>query len=182
MKTINAGELEPGQHWLLVALLSCLSAMAPFSIDMYLPALPTIADDFSVSAQRVQLTLSIFLLGFACGQLLYGVLSDRFGRRPLLLGGILLYWLASILCALSDNADQLLIFRFFQALGGAVSILGVAMIKDIYVDSIKVSEVMSQVMMVMAVAPMVAPLVGGIFYFFGGGARFSGFWWSFLPC
>ena len=150
-------------HWLLVVLLSCLSAMAPFSIDMYLPALPTIAEDFGVSSQRIQLTLSVFLVGFACGQLFYGVLSDRLGRRPLLLAGISLYLVASVCCALSQSAEQLLICRFFQALGGAVGILGVAMIKDVYPDSVKVSEVMSQIMMVMAVAPMIAPLLGGYF-------------------
>lgn len=168
MPTSPSAPHLPMPHGLFVLLLSCLSAMAPFSIDMYLPALPRIASDFDVSSQRIQLTLSVFLFGFATGQLVYGILSDRWGRRPLLLGGIFLYLVGTIGCALSTNADMLLLCRFFQALGGSVSVLAVVMVRDIYTDSIRISEVMSQILMVMAVAPLVAPLVGGYFLVYLG--------------
>ena len=102
----------------LVLVLGLLSTFAPISIDMYLPSLPTIGREFLASAGGVQLTLSAFFVGFALGQLYWGPLSDKFGRRPMLIAGVILYIVASALCAMSVSIEALIGFRALQALGG----------------------------------------------------------------
>ena len=92
-----------------------LAALAPLSIDMYLPAFPTIGRDFGATAAEIQLTLSGFMAGFCLGQLGYGPISDRFGRRPLLISGVVLYVVMSVLCATATSVESLVVFRFFQA-------------------------------------------------------------------
>ncbi|KFF36371.1 hypothetical protein G039_0303830 [Pseudomonas aeruginosa VRFPA01] len=111
-----------GRH--LLPLLSALVAFGPLSIDMYLPSLPAIAADLGASDAQVQRSISGFLVGFCVGMLFYGPLSDRFGRRPVLLAGIALYLASSLACALAGSAGQLLSLRVLQALGGgAASVL-----------------------------------------------------------
>ena len=101
----------------LAALLTTLVALGPLSTDLYLPALPTLARVFASDAAGVQLTLSVFLAGFACGQIFYGPLSDRFGRRPLMLGGLALFCAGSIGCVFATSIEMLVLARFVQALG-----------------------------------------------------------------
>jgi DHA1 family bicyclomycin/chloramphenicol resistance-like MFS transporter len=102
----------------IAALLTGLVALGPLSTDLYLPSLPSLTGVFNTDVAHVQLTLSVFLLGFAVSQLIYGPLSDRFGRVPMLIGGLAIYLLASIACVFSTSIEALIAARFFQALGG----------------------------------------------------------------
>ncbi|MCL7713839.1 multidrug effflux MFS transporter [Stenotrophomonas mori] len=156
---------------LLLALLTALDAMA---IDMYLPAMPTIAGEFDAGAGRIQQTLSIFLAGLAIGQALYGPLLDRYGRRLPLLAGLVLFVLGSILAAMAGSIESLLAARLLQALGAAG---GLVTPRAIVADRCSMSEssrIFSLLMQVMMIAPILAPLIGG--YLLGhGGWRFI-FW------
>ena len=105
---------------LVSILLTAMVALGPISTDLYLPSLPAIGAAFAVGNGEVQLTLSVFLAGFAVSQLVYGPLSDRFGRRPVILGGLTLYLLASIACALAPDIELLILARFLQAVGACV--------------------------------------------------------------
>ncbi|HNH24854.1 MAG TPA: MFS transporter, partial [Accumulibacter sp.] len=108
---------QPIPSYSLLFLLTTLVASGPLATDLYLPALPTIVKAFDSNPSAVQLTLSVFLAGFACGQIIYGALSDRFGRRPLMLGGMLIYCLASLACVFAASIEALVALRFVQALG-----------------------------------------------------------------
>lgn len=101
-----------------LVLLAALVAFGPLSIDMYLPSLPTIAEGLGSSPAKVQWSISGFLVGFCIGMLFYGPLSDRYGRKPILMTGILLYLVSSLACFVAATADQLVVFRVVQALGG----------------------------------------------------------------
>ena len=105
------------ESFLFAAILTGLVALGPISTDMYLPSLPALKAELGASVSQVQLTLSVFLGGFAISQLFYGPLSDRFGRRPVLIFGITIYCLASIACFLSTTIEGLILARFFQAFG-----------------------------------------------------------------
>lgn len=109
---------QPSNPGRLIVLLAALVAFAPLSIDTYLPSLPLIASDLHADAASVQLTISLFLAGLCLGMLVYGPLSDRYGRRPLLLGGMALYLVATVGCMFAGSVEQLVAWRFFQALGG----------------------------------------------------------------
>src|SRR5260370_5079679 len=111
-------ESRPRLTPLLLVLLALLSAFTPLSIDMYLPALPVIALDLKGSAGDIQLTLSAFMIAFGAGQVFYGPAGDRFGRRPVILGGIAVYVVASIGCAFADAAGHLVLLRFLQGPAG----------------------------------------------------------------
>lgn len=152
----------------LIALLGLLSAFSPLSIDLYLPSLPAIAGDFGVPSASVQQSLSTFFLGLAAGQLFYGPMSDRYGRRPALYVGIGIYLVASIACAVATDIHALVIARAVQGLGAAASpVAARAIIRDVY-EGRRAAQAMSFVIMVMAVAPLTAPLIGGqILAFFG---------------
>ena len=141
--------------------LAALVALGPMSTDMYLPALPRIANELSVNTASVQLTLSVFLVGFAIAQLIYGPLSDRFGRKPVMAGGLLLFIFASIACALIEHIHGLTFFRLLQALGGAAGpVLGRAIVRDNY--GVKDSgRALSHIGSIMALAPAFAPILGG---------------------
>ena len=117
----------------IIWILGLLTAFGPMSIDMYLPSLPRIAEDLAVGPGDVQLTLSAFFLGSAVGQLFYGPLSDRFGRRSMLIGGIALYIVTSAFCALSTSIEALIVFRFLHALGsGAGMVIARAVVRDLF--------------------------------------------------
>src|SRR6185369_4079405 len=107
----------------LTIILGCLAAFGPLSIDMYLPSLPTLAQEFRADTAAAQLTLSIFFIGLALGQALYGPIADRVGRRRPLLAGIALYTLASCACALAPSIESLIVLRFAQALGGCAGMV-----------------------------------------------------------
>ncbi|BAU74885.1 Bcr/CflA family multidrug efflux MFS transporter [Metapseudomonas furukawaii] len=144
----------------LIVLLAALVAFAPLSIDMYLPSLPTLAGELGASERQVQHSISVFLVGLCLGMLFYGPLSDRYGRRPLLLGGILLYVVASLGCALVRSADQLLLWRGLQALGGAAaSVLARTIVRDLFPLQ-QSARVLSLMHLVTMLATLVAPLLG----------------------
>ncbi|MGW0026692.1 multidrug effflux MFS transporter [Rhodococcus sp. NPDC003383] len=145
----------------LVATLALLAAVAPLAIDMYLPAFPEMAVEFGTSASAVQLTLTTFLIGLALGQLVFGPLSDRFGRRPLLLVGTLVCAVFSAASALAPTVELLAASRFLQGFAGAAGIvLGRAVISD-RVHGPAAAKLFGLLVVVNAVAPVVAPLVGG---------------------
>ena len=149
--------LIPG--WLV--LLAALTALAPLSIDMYLPAFPAIEQGLAAPAGRISLTLAAFFIGMALGQLFYGPLSDRFGRKPPLYAGLLLYVVASLACMLVDNITALIVCRFFQALGGcAGAVIARAIVRD-RCSASESARVFSMLMLVMGLAPILAPILGG---------------------
>ena len=152
----------------LIVLLAALTAFGPLSIDMYLPSLPLIAADLQASETSVQLTISVFLAGLCLGMLLYGPLSDRFGRRPLLLAGIGLYTFASLGCAWADNTEQLVLYRFLQALGGAAaSVLARTVVRDLF-PLAAAARVLSLMHLVTMLATLVAPLAGSYLMMLAG--------------
>jgi len=142
-------------------LLAAAVALGPLATDMYLPALPQIGSDFSTGTDQVQLTLSLYMLGFALAQLICGPLADRFGRKPIMIGGFLLFALASVGCALATNIETLMLCRFLQALGGSAGpVLGRAAIRDIYTPR-EAARIMAILASIMALAPAIAPTIGG---------------------
>nr|WP_051613572.1 multidrug effflux MFS transporter [Rhodococcus sp. UNC23MFCrub1.1] len=142
-------------------MLALLAAVAPLSIDMYLPAFPRMAEEFGVSATAIQLTLTTFLVGLAIGNLVIGPLSDRFGRRPLLLVGTFVSIIATILCAWSPTVEWLTVFRFFQGFTGAAGVvLSRAVISD-RARGAAAAKLFSLLVLVNGVAPVIAPLLGG---------------------
>ena len=157
----------------LAVLLTTLVALGPLSTDMYLPALPTLAKVYATDAARVQLTLSVFLAGFACGQLFYGPLSDRFGRRPVLLGGLFLYFIASLGCVFAGSIEMLIGARFVQALGACAGpVLGRAIVRDVW-GANESARVIAYIGGAMAIAPLVGPTLGGFLtVIFGWQANF----------
>ncbi|MCR5866097.1 Bcr/CflA family multidrug efflux MFS transporter [Aquincola sp. J276] len=152
----------------LILVLGGLAAFAPLSIDMYLPAFPAIAAELGVSAGQVQYTLAAYFLGMALGQAFHGPLADRFGRKPPLYAGLALYLLASIGCALAEGVAMLTALRLLQALGGCVCIVvPMAMVRDRF-DPQTSARVLSRLMLVMGLAPMLAPLAGSAVLGLGG--------------
>jgi len=150
---------NPGR---LIVLLAALVAFAPLSIDTYLPSLPAIASDLQADAAHVQLTISLFLAGLCLGMLVYGPLSDRYGRRPLLLGGMGLYLVATLGCMFAGSVEQLVAWRFFQALGGAAaSVLARAIVRDLFPLG-EAAKVLSLMHLVTMLATLVAPLLGSV--------------------
>jgi DHA1 family bicyclomycin/chloramphenicol resistance-like MFS transporter len=146
----------------LTALLAALTAIGPLSTDMYLPSLPDIARQLSATTAQVQLTISAYLIGFAVGQILYGPVSDRHGRKPVLLGAVALYCVASLACALSTSIELLIVTRFLQALGGSGAIvLTRAVVRDLY-SGARAGRELSLIGSVMALAPVLAPIAGGL--------------------
>lgn len=159
---------------LLVVILASLTAFAPLSIDMYLPSFPQIAADFGVTVARVELSLATFFIGLSFGQLLYGTATDRFGRKRPLYVGLTIYCAASLLCALAPNVESLIVLRLFQALGACGGIvIARATVRDLF-DHRESARVFSLLMLVMGVAPILAPLLGGyVALFFGWHAIFA---------
>lgn len=145
----------------ILLILGALSAFGPLAIDMYLPAFPAIGLALNADAEQVQLSLSVYFLGLASGQLFYGPLADRFGRRWPLLIGIALFCLASFACAMAPTLEWLLVARFAQALGGCAGMVVTrAVVRDLCAP-IDAAKAFSQLMLIMGVAPILAPLAGG---------------------
>ena len=152
---------RPQSSFSIVFILGLLAMLMPLSIDMYLPALPVIAEQFGVPAGSAQMTLSTYILGFALGQLLYGPMADSLGRKPVMLGGTLVFAGAAAACAMAQSIDHLIVMRFFHGLAAAAaSVVINALMRDIYPKE-EFSRMMSFVMLVTTVAPLVAPMVGG---------------------
>nr|AIA11746.1 drug resistance transporter, Bcr/CflA subfamily [uncultured bacterium] len=153
--------MTPRRYFLFILILGTLSAIGPFSIDMYLPGFPAIAADLNTSVARVTLSLSSFFIGISAGQLLYGPLLDRFGRKKPLYFGLSLYVLASIGCALATTVDTLIVLRFFQALGGCAGMVASrAMVRDLFPVE-ENARVLALLMLVIGVSPLIAPTTGG---------------------
>ncbi|MGH6960163.1 MAG: multidrug effflux MFS transporter, partial [Dongiaceae bacterium] len=157
----------------VTALLTALVALGPISTDLYLPSLPGLARAFGVDMPAVQLTLSVFLVGLATAQLIYGPLSDRFGRRPVLLFGLVLYVAASIVCMLAPSIPVLIGARFAQAVGACVGpVLGRAIVRDVYGRD-GAARVLAYMSAAMALAPALGPILGGFLeVWFGWRANF----------
>lgn len=165
-------EVTPSRR--IAVLLTMLVAFGPICTDLYLASLPDMARDLATSSTMVQLTLSAFVGGFAVMQLAYGPLSDRFGRRPLLLGGIAVYLAASVYCAFAPTIEALIAGRFVQAVGACCGpVLGRAVVRDLFARE-QAARVMSYMASAMALGPLVAPTIGGWFHtLFGWRSNFG---------
>lgn len=150
------------ENFFLILMLGILNTITPISIDMYLPAFPKIASDLHTTINNVALSVSTYFLGFSLGQIVYGPLLDRFGRKRPLYVGLFLYILASIACASSQSITMLLIVRFLQALSGCVAaVAAMAMVRDFFpVD--KSARIISLLVLILGVSPLLAPTVGGL--------------------
>ena len=157
----NADRLWRGPRWTLALLLAGLGMLGPFSIDTYLPAFDGIARTLGATPVEMQQTLSAYLFGFAAMNLFHGALADSFGRRPVILGGLALFTLASLGCALAPSIGWLIAFRALQGMSaGAGMVVSRAVIRDMFAPA-HAQRVMSQVTIYFGIAPAIAPLVGG---------------------
>lgn len=153
--------LKPGS-FALTLLLAMLTGLGPLSMDMYLASLPAIGHALDAPPAQVQLTISLYLIGFACAQVFHGPLSDRLGRRPVLLATLGLYLVASLACALSFSIETLIAARFVQAVGGSgATVLARAVVRDMF-EGVRIGRELSRMAAIMALAPLVAPLMGGV--------------------
>jgi MFS transporter, DHA1 family, multidrug resistance protein len=149
------------QYLFLIFILGLLSTISPFSIDMYLPGFPAIAKDLNSSISSIQLSLTSYFIGIASGQMLYGPLLDRFGRKKPMYIGLTVYILASIGCAFTESAQSLIVMRFFQALGGCAGMVAAqTLVRDLFPVN-KIAQALSLMTLVVAISPMVAPAIGG---------------------
>lgn len=145
----------------LIIILGALAALGPFSIDTYLPGFPAISEDLNTSISKVSLTLTSYFIGISVGQLIYGPLLDRFGRKKPLILGLGLYFLTSVACIFVPNIDLLIGLRLLQALGGCVGMVATrAIIRDRF-EAREIARAFSSLILVMGVAPIVAPTIGG---------------------
>lgn len=141
--------------------------LTPFAIDLYLPAFPAMAASFETGIDQIEATVAIFLVGFAFGQLILGPLSDAYGRRRVLIGGMLVFVIASILVGTAQTLPELYAWRFLQALGGAGAVAVFPSVSDRF-DDAESTKIISYIMAMVAIAPLVAPIVGGYVLVFAG--------------
>lgn len=157
---MNINAVSRKKRFAILLTLGLLSAIGPFSIDMYLPAFETIALDFETTIEHIQLSLTSFFIGIALGQLIYGPLLDKFGRKKPLLVGLLIYIGASVLCAYTKEPNHLIFLRFLQALGSCSGMVASrAMVRDIF-EPREAAKVFSMLMLVIGISPIIAPSVG----------------------
>ena len=158
----------------LAAILGLLAMIGPFAIDSIFPAFHVLAKDLRVEDAAIQQAISIYLLGYALMSLLHGALSDAYGRKPVILAGLMMFLLASVGCALSESLPHLLLFRFIQGLSAGVGlIVGRAVIRDVY-DGDEAQRMMSLVSMIFSIAPAIAPIIGGYLLV---GSSWQGIFW-----
>lgn len=149
------------EYFKIVLVLGALCTISPFSIDMYLPGFPEMAKDLNTSISTIQLSLTAYLAGIALGQLFYGPLLDKYGRKKPLYAGLAIYILASIGCAFSQTVENLIVMRFLQAIGGCAGMVSAqAIVRDIFPVK-KTAQAMAWLVLVIAVSPMIAPTLGG---------------------
>ncbi|WP_415398075.1 multidrug effflux MFS transporter [Sulfurimonas sp. CS5] len=150
-----------------ILILAMLTAITPLAIDVYLPSFTQIANQFYTSIDQIEITLSIYLLGFALGQLLGGPLSDRYGRKIFIFSGLSVYIFFSFSISLASSVEQLWIFRFFQAVGGGLAVVNTsAIVRDVYHGK-EGAKIFSIISMIIMIAPMLAPVIGvAILHFF----------------
>ncbi|KII79467.1 Bcr/CflA family multidrug efflux MFS transporter [Vibrio renipiscarius] len=151
----------PQINFILFLVLGAIGALTPLAIDMYLPAMPTIARDLGVGAGEVQITLTAYTAGFAIGQLFHGPLADSFGRRPVLILGVVLFGIASVVSATTNGIDALTWVRTAQGFAGAAAAVVIqAVVRDMF-DREDFARAMSFVTLVITIAPLIAPMIGG---------------------
>ena len=151
-----------------IALLALVTAIAPAALHMLVPAFPLLAAHFDAAPAGVQLVLTLFLTGIATGQLVYGLVSDRFGRRPVLIAGLALFLVGTVLCGVAWSLPALIIGRTLQALGGCAGmVLGRAIVRDVY-DRERSTSALATIMMVMSLAPSLSPAIGAYLAEWGG--------------
>jgi MFS transporter, DHA1 family, multidrug resistance protein len=149
------------QQIIVILILGALSTISPFAIDMYLPGFPAIANDLQTTIEKIQLSLTSYFIGIAAGQLLYGPLLDRFGRKNPLYIGLGVYIVASVGCAFTASADALIAMRFLQAVGGCAGMVAAqTLVRDLF-PAERTAQAFSWMVLVVAVSPMIAPTVGG---------------------
>ncbi|WP_339867248.1 multidrug effflux MFS transporter [uncultured Algoriphagus sp.] len=149
------------EYFKIVLVLGALCTISPFSIDMYLPGFPEMSETLNTPISNIQLSLTAYLVGIAIGQLFYGPLLDKYGRKKPLYAGLAIYILASIGCALSQSVENLIFMRFLQAVGGCAGMVSAqAIVRDIFPVK-KIAQAMSLLVLVIAVSPMIAPTLGG---------------------
>ncbi len=165
---MQAADLTKHEHrWFLWTTLATLAAFTAIATDLYLPAFPQVAEQFGVDTQGVQFTLTSFFAGMAVGQLIWGPYSDRHGRKPAVILGIVLFIVASVACIFAPNLWVLVVARFIQAFGGSVTMLSSrAIVRDIYTGT-DMARTMSAVMTIFMAAPILAPSLGAIILSFG---------------
>src|SRR5690554_5364405 len=168
MSAPRAAERRPS-----LVILVTISTVSPLALNIYLPSMPSLVGLFDTTMARVQLTLSLYLAAFALAQIVIGPLSDRYGRRPVLLWGMVVFMLGSLACALAPDIDFLIAGRILQAAGGSTGIvLGRAIVRDLY-DRRQAASMIGYVTMGLAIAPMVGPAIGGVLdHVFGWTASF----------
>ena len=155
-------------QWIVLVILSLLTALEPLSIDLYLPGFIQIAGAFNTTAASVQISLSTFLGGFAIGQLLWGPLADRFGRTKPILLSLVIFTVASVTCIYVNTIEQLWVVRFIQAIGGCGGIVISRAVVTDYYDKSKTLKIFALLSLIMGIAPIIAPTLGnGVLKFFG---------------
>src|SRR5271167_2449266 len=161
-KPPGTGKADLASSRVMLMLLVAMTGMAPISLYMLVPALPKLAATFGGDISIAQMTVSLYMVGIACSQIIMGPLSDRFGRRPVLLAGLGLMVAASAACIFAETLPQLIAARFLQALGGATGmVVSRAIIRDLYSRE-RISAMISLVIAVMMIAQMLSPLTGGL--------------------
>jgi len=157
----KASESPQSRRWRILLILSALMAFASISTDLYLPAMPDMGKSLHTNDGQIELTISGFLIGFSLGQLVWGVVSDRYGRRLPIALGLMLFVIGSAGCALSQTAETMIFWRVVQAVGACANVvLARAMVRDLY-SGHRAASMMSTLITVMAVAPLIGPSVGG---------------------
>ena len=161
-RQLTAAERARAESLGAIAVLIALTAIAPLAIDMFLPSMPTMAEEFGVPNSTMQLAVTLFLLAFAASQLVYGPTSDRFGRRPVLIAGLLMFIAGGALALFAASAEMLVAGRIIQGLGGGAGpALGRAMVLDIFGPS-RATRIISYMTIVTPLAPAIAPIIGGL--------------------
>ncbi|MHB9099352.1 MAG: multidrug effflux MFS transporter [Syntrophales bacterium] len=163
---MNRTDFQPAVRWVkplwwLAALLAALATLGPFAIDTYLPAFNSISKSLDATPFQMQQTLSAYLLGFSVMMLLHGALADSFGRRPVILGGLAVFAIASLICASADHVGVLIFGRALQGMScGAGIVVGRAIVRDLYA-AVQAQRLMSQITLFFGIAPAIAPIIGG---------------------
>ena len=163
---MNKTEFQPAVRWvkplwLLAALLASLATLGPFAIDTYLPAFNSISNSLGATPFQMQQTLSAYLIGFSVMMLLHGALSDSFGRRPIILGGLVVFALASLVCSAANHIGVLIAGRALQGMGcGAGFVVSRAIVRDLFA-AVQAQRLMSQITLFFGIAPAIAPIIGG---------------------